>query len=105
MRNAERTARQNVSRYPLIFLGILTVAGCSPSPRYALYEGSDPENGTRTTIRLDNSTGEAWQLDRIPANGGTLSLWRPILERDIAIKAAALIRKEMTTATNSNFTY
>jgi hypothetical protein len=105
MKNAEHTARRNVSRYLLIFLGMLTVVGCSPAPRYTLHEGTDPDNGTRTTIRLDSSTGEAWQLDKIPANGGTLSLWRPILERDIAIKAAAMIRKEVTNATNSNFTY
>lgn len=91
--------------YLLIFLGILTVAGCSPAPRYTLHEGSDPDTGTRTTIRLDTTTGEAWQLDGIPANGGKINLWRPILERDIAIKAAALIQREMTNATNSNFTY
>ena len=92
-------------QYPLIFLGILTVAGCFPAPRYALHEGTEPENGTRTTIRIDTTTGEAWELDRIPANGGTLSLWRPVLERDVAIRAAAMIRKEVTNATNSNFTY
>lgn len=93
-----------VLRLLLLFLCALS-ASCSQSARYALHEGTDPENGNKTTIRIDNSTGEAWQLDAIPANGGTLSLWRPILERDIAIKAAAMLRKEMTNATNSNFTY
>ena len=80
-------------------------ASCSQSPRYALHEGTDPDNGTRTTLRIDTTTGEAWQLDKIPANGGTLSLWRPILERDVAIRAAAMIKRELTNATNSNFTY
>jgi hypothetical protein len=104
MRNQPKKARAFVIR-PLLLFFCLLCASCSQSARYALHEGTDPENGTRTTIRIDTTTGEAWQLDRIPANGGTLSLWRPILERDIAIKAAALIRKELTNATNSNFTY
>jgi hypothetical protein len=86
-------------------LTAISIVACKPAPRYTLHEGTDPDNGTRTTIRIDTTTGEAWQLDKIPANGGTLSLWRPILERDTAIRAAALIRKEMTNATNSNFTY
>ena len=88
-----------------IILGCLSVNACREAPRYALHDGTDPDNGNRNTIRIDTTTGEAWQLDRIPANGGSLSLWRPILERDIAIKAAAMIRRELTNATNSNFTY
>ena len=90
---------------PLLLFLCLLCASCSQSARYALHKGTDPNNGTRNTLRIDTTTGEAWQLDRIPANGGTLSLWRPILERDIAIKAAALIQKELTNATNSSFTY
>jgi hypothetical protein len=104
MRNQPKKARAFVIRPLLLFLCLLC-ASCSQSPRYALHEGTDPDNGTRTTLRFDTTTGEAWQLDKIPANGGTLSLWRPILERDIAIKAAALIQKELTNATNSSFTY
>lgn len=91
-------------RLLLLFLCALS-ASCSPSARFTLHEGTEPENGTRTTIRIDTTTGEAWQLDGIPANGGRLNLWRPILERDIAIKAAAMIKKELTNATNSSFTY
>jgi hypothetical protein len=83
----------------------ITLAACKPAPCYTLHEGTDPESGNSNTIRIDTTTGEAWQLDRIPANGGSLSLWRPILERDIAIKAAAMIRRELTNATNSNFTF
>lgn len=90
---------------PLLLFLCALCASCSQSARFTLHEGTDPENGTRTTLRIDSSTGEAWQLDGIPANGGSLSLWRPILERDTAIKAAAMIRREMTNATNSNFTY
>ena len=89
----------------LLLLVVLSVNGCREAPRYTLHEGTDPENGNRNTIRIDATTGEAWQLDKIPAHGGSLSLWRPILERDIAIKAAAMIRRELTNATNSNFTY
>lgn len=91
--------------YMVATLATISLVACKPAPSYTLHEGTDPENGTRTTLRIDTTTGEAWQLDRIPANSGTLSLWRPILERDIAIKAAALIQKELTNATNSNFTY
>jgi hypothetical protein len=91
--------------YIVAALTAISLVACTPAPRYTLHDGTDPENGTKTTIRIDTTTGEAWQLDKIPANSGTLSLWRPILERDIAIKAAALIQKEMTNATNSNFTY
>jgi hypothetical protein len=104
MRNRTRKTSPFVLLLLLLFLCALC-ASCSQSAKYALHEGTDPENGTRTTLRIDTTTGEAWQLAKIPANGGTLSLWRPILERDTAIKAAALIQKELTNATNSNFTY
>lgn len=104
MRNRTRKTSPFVLPLLLLFLCALC-ASCSQSAKYALHEGTDPENGTRNTLRIDTTTGEAWQLDKIPANGGTLSLWRPILERDIAIKAASMIRNELTNATNSNFTY
>ena len=95
----------NPSATLTLILVVLSVNGCREAPRYTLHDGTDPENGNRNTIRIDTTTGEAWQLDKIPAHGGSLSLWRPILERDIAIKAAAMIRRELTNATNSSFTY
>lgn len=61
--------------YLLIFLGMLTVAGCYPSPRYILHQGTDPKTGQPLTMRLNTETGEVMELGRFESVNGPWAVW------------------------------
>jgi len=73
---------------PLLFLCVLSVAGCSPAPRYTLHEASEPSNGARVTLRIDTRTGEALSLGSLPTTpGGRVLFWAPVLDQVAALAA------------------
>jgi hypothetical protein len=60
-----------------LILGCLSVNACREAPRYALHDGTDPESGTRSTIRLDTSTGKAEILKSVsPEPGYSVAYWK-----------------------------
>jgi hypothetical protein len=93
MKNVKYTARRNVMQYPLIFLGILTVAGCYPAPRYALHETTDPRNGNKITLLLDTTKGQAAYLGGYQTTNGTWLVWRGIDDFNRAYKLDLELRK------------
>jgi hypothetical protein len=84
---------------PLMFLCTLIVAGCypSPSPRYTLHDGTDPQLGTRSTIKLETATGACEILKTCtPSSNTVLHYWEPIQDQ----KTALLVIKAYQEATN-----
>lgn len=76
---------------PLVSLCIISVAGCSPGPRYTLHEASDPTGG-KVTLRLDTTTGEAAGLASLPTTpGGRVLFWANVLDQPAALAAISVL--------------
>jgi len=86
------TARQ----YPLLFLCLLSVAGCSP--RFTVQDGTDPRNGVKAPIRLDTRTGESTILRVMePLLDHPVYFWEPVHDQ----RTAMAVLKAYQNATNS----
>jgi hypothetical protein len=71
----------------LLLLVVLSVNGCREAPRYTLHDGTDPESGTRSTIRLDTSTGKAEILKSIsPEPGYSVAYWKETQSESTAME-------------------
>jgi hypothetical protein len=92
----------NPSATLTLILVCLSVNACREAPRYALHDGTDPESGTRSTIRLDTSTGKAEILKSItPAAGYSLTYWKQVHDEGTALAVVKAYQGATNTGTST----
>ena len=88
----------SAATYTLTAIATIALVSCSPAPRYTLHEGTDPQSGSRATIKLQPATGACEILKSCnPSSNTVLHYWEPIHDQ----KTALLVIKAYQAATNT----
>jgi hypothetical protein len=87
----------SAATYTLTAIATIALVACSPSPRYTLHDGTDPQLGGRSTIKLETATGACEILRSCtPSSNTVIHYWKPIHDQ----KTALLVIQAYQEATN-----